>query len=45
MDNIFIFRKNTHNIQNVHVISKKNKKIVRDGQETVKVRTSSPWEN
>ena len=41
MDNFFIFRENTHNIRNFQKISNEIKKTVRDGQETIKLRTSS----
>ena len=45
MDNLFIFRENTHNIRNFQTISNENEKTVRRGQETIKFRTSSLWGN
>ena len=45
MDNFFIFRENAHNIRNFQIISKENKKTVRHGQETIKFKTPSLWEN
>ena len=35
MDNLFIFRENTHNLRNLQIILNKNKKTVKYGSETI----------
>ena len=39
MEDFFLFRENTHNIQNFQIISNASKKTVRYGLETMKYRT------
>ena len=43
IDKFVIFCQNTHNIRNFEIISNENKKTVRYGQETIKLRTPSLW--
>ena len=45
MEDFFLFRENTHNIQNFQIISNESKKRVRYGLETVKYRTPLLWAN
>ena len=45
MDNIFIFRENTHNLRNFQVILNENKITVRYGSETISYRTPLLWAN
>ena len=43
MDNIFIFRENTHNLRNFQVILNENKITVRYGSETISYRIPLLW--
>ena len=45
MKDLFLFRENTHNIQNFQMISNDSKKTVRHGLETVKYRALLLWAN
>ena len=45
MDNFFIFRKNTHNLINLQIISSENRKTVRYGSKKVSYRTPLVCEN
>ena len=45
MNNIFIFRENTHNLRNFRIILNKNKQTVRYGSETISSRTPLFWAN
>ena len=45
MKDLFLFRENTHNIQNFQMISNESKNTVRHGLETVKYRALLLWAN
>ena len=45
MDDIFMFRENTHNLRNFQIKLNKSKETVRCGSETISYRTPFLWAN
>ena len=50
MNNLFVFRENTHNLRNFQIMlnknnSNNNKKTVRSGSAAIFYRTTLPWAN
>ena len=45
LDNVFIFKENTHYFRDFQIILNENKKVVRYGSDTISYRTHLLWTN